>query len=496
MSEPNHLTPEEREFFTLVARVIFSNPFSSERDQVESLLGHHVRFTRQPEGHHFAAIVPTLRARLADLAGRGIADIRAVQGEDRRLVEYAHLFDRYHQYSPSLDALIEEQIARGAEPAPVPFAQDLLRELRERGFVVGDTHRYLALFYQLRRAFYFIDHSLVGDAPCMKRLRHALWNSVFTADVRTYADCLWERMEDFSTLLLGETGTGKGSAAAAVGRSGLIPFDPHGGRFAASFTETFIATNLSQFPESLIESELFGHRKGAFTGAIEHHKGVLERCSAHGSLFLDEIGDVSAPVQIKLLNVLQDRSFSPVGGHQVLRFRGRVIAATNRSLETLRRDGSFRDDFFYRLSSNVIEVPPLRLRIQESPRELEQLTASLLGRMTADTGCDLTDRVMGVLRGLPHGYPWPGNVRELEQAVRRGLLNGDYRPDALTQPTRPGWLAVAEAGGLTAQELLGHYCRTLYQGLGSYEEVARRTALDRRTVKKHIESVSESSQEP
>jgi sigma-54 specific flagellar transcriptional regulator A len=490
MSRAIRLTPEEKDFFTLVARVIFSNPFSSERDQVEALLGPHVRFTRRPRGHHFAELVPSLRERLGRLAERGAGDIQAVQDEDRRLVEYAHLFDRYHHYTPALDRLIEEQIVRGPEPAPLPFAQDLLRELRERGFPIADTHRYIALFFQLRRAFHFIDRSLVGDAPCMKRLRHALWNSVFTADVRTYSDCLWERMEDFSTLLLGETGTGKGSAAAAVGRSGLIPFDPHNGRFAASFTETFIATNLSQFPESLIESELFGHRKGAFTGAIDHHKGVLERCSAHGSLFLDEIGDVSAQVQIKLLNVLQDRNFSPVGGHQMLRFRGRVIAASNRSLETLRRDGRFRDDFFYRLSSNVIEVPPLRLRLQESPHELEQLTASLLQRMTGEAGGDLLARVMDALQRLPDTYLWPGNVRELEQAVRRVLLNGQYRPDGPAQPTRPAWLAAAESGALTAQELLGQYCRTLYQALGSYEEVARRTALDRRTVKKHAESVS------
>src|SRR5256885_693597 len=130
-------------------------------------------------------------------------------------------------------------------------------------------------------------------------------------------------------------------------------------RFAANFAESFIAINLSQYPETLIESELFGHRKGAFTGAIDHHAGVFERCSAYGALFLDEIGEVSIPVQIKLLQVLQERTFTALGGHEKRRFSGRVIAATNRRLDELRRDGRFRDDFFFRLCSDVIEVPTL-----------------------------------------------------------------------------------------------------------------------------------------
>src|SRR5213594_4209634 len=98
----------------------------------------------------------------------------------------------------------------------------------------------------------------------------------------------------------------------------------------------FIALNLSQYPETLIESELFGHKKGAFTGAIEAHDGLFTRCSSYGAIFLDEIGEVSAPVQIKLLQVLQERTFSPVGSHEKLKFRGRVIAATNKPLEHLR----------------------------------------------------------------------------------------------------------------------------------------------------------------
>ncbi|MCP4044178.1 MAG: sigma-54-dependent Fis family transcriptional regulator [Gammaproteobacteria bacterium] len=491
MSNTLRLEPQEREFFALLAEVIFSNPFSAERAEVEAKLGRFARFDRQHSEHLFYLVIPALEEQLNILEERGIKRIQSVDESDRKLLEYAYLFRTYHHFLDSFNDLIQAQLKQGNEPVKVPFADELMGQLRERGFGKQETQHYLALFYQLRRAYFFIEQSLVGNCPSMKRLRHALWNSVLTADIRAYEDFLWDRMEDFSTLLLGETGTGKGSAAAAIGRSGLIPFDPQRGRFTNSFTETFISTNLSQFPESLIESELFGHSKGAFTGAIDNHQGLFEHCSSHGSLFLDEIGDLSVPVQIKLLNVLQERHFTPVGSHRPLRFDGRVIAATNRRLDELREHGQFRDDFFYRLSSDVIEVPPLRVRIGESPAELEQLVSLLVGRMTGKPGRRLVDRVMSCLnKGLPRHYPWPGNVRELEQAIRQVLLKGEFSGPTPVRPHQTGWMEQLAEGRLTAQELLSRYCRMLYQRFGTYEEVAKRADLDRRTAKKHIEADS------
>ncbi|OGA46923.1 MAG: hypothetical protein A3G24_24690 [Betaproteobacteria bacterium RIFCSPLOWO2_12_FULL_62_13] len=365
----------------------------------------------------------------------------------------------------------------------------MISDLVGCGFAEHAAARYLAFFFQLRRAFYFILRSLAGDCESMRRLRRALWDNVFTHDMRGYEAGLWNRMEDFSTLLLGETGTGKGSAAAAIGRSEFIPYLPEKRRFAADFAESFIAINLSQFPETLIESELFGHKKGSFTGAIEHHEGVFERCNTHGALFLDEIGEVSIPVQIKLLQVLQERNFTPLGSHEKKRFAGRVIAATNRPLDELRSEGRFRDDFYYRLCSDVILVPTLRQRIEESPRELEELVRLLVARIAGEENAELSALVMEAIeRDLPRDYRWLGNVRELEQAVRRILLTGHYHGEQPRPPTDE-IERLAErmrAGTLAADELLRGYLTLLHRRFGTYEEVGRRAGVDRRTARKYL----------
>jgi transcriptional regulator with GAF, ATPase, and Fis domain len=346
------------------------------------------------------------------------------------------------------------------------------------GFSADAAARYFAFFFQLRRAFYFIYRSLAGECESMRRLRESVWNNVFTHDMRGFEAALWNRMEDFSTLILGETGTGKGQVAAAIGRSGFIPYLPAERRFAANFAESFIAINLSQFPESLIESELFGHRKGAFTGAIDHHEGVFQRCSEHGALFLDEIGEVSIPVQIKLLQVLQERTFTPLGGREKKRFSGRVIAATNQPLDRLRSEGRFREDFFYRLCSDVIRMPTLRERIAESSAELPVLGRLLVERITGSS--ELFEKV---LENLPQG-----NVRELEQAVRRILLTGRYTPEITGAPSDELLVEKLRAGELTAAELLARYSAMLHRRLGTYAEVAKRTGLDPRTTRKYVES--------
>jgi transcriptional regulator with AAA-type ATPase domain len=481
------LTSSDRDFFAKVARAAFTNPFSPTRLELDlQIAGAPPSISRDDLVEQ---VIARVGERLAVLTGERKADLRLFAGEDRDILRIVFLFDVYHRFRKEFDTFIIGQIEAGDTPCHIPFAHDIFALLTGYGFGAEESRRYFAIFYQIRRAFYFIESALIGLAPSMHELRFQLWNNVFTSDISWYDSHLWNRMEDFSTLLLGETGTGKGAAAAAIGCSGFIPFNEKTGCFSESFTRNFISINLSQYPETLIESELFGHKKGAFTGAIENHAGIFSRCTPHGSIFLDEIGDVPVPVQIKLLQILQERTFSPVGSHDRLRFHGRVIAATNRPLNELRQQGVFRDDFYYRLCSDIITVPPLRQRLQEEPGELELLVAGILKRMLGPAGDFMAPLVFDVLAAEPGpAYPWPGNVRELEQAVRRIILTRHYRGEESGPAPELGreLSAEVEAGAIDAQTLLAKYCKLLHQRHCTYEEVARRTGLDRRTVKKYI----------
>ena len=485
------LSANDREFFSLVSEAAFANPFSEQRAQLD----------RKISGGSASAlwrdIVPEAVREVGKRIGKLDADryvkIQDFKQTDRDLIEHVFLFDVFHQFVKQFDQLIAEQINTGDQPIAVGFAKDALSLLTKRGFSRQLANRYFSLFYQIRRAFHFIDRGLIGQCRSMRQLRMNLWNNIFTHDIRYYERYLWDKMEDFSTLLLGPTGCGKGAAAAAIGRSGFIPFDEKKQTFAESFTKTFIPVNLSQFPETLLESELFGHTKGAFTGAVNSHNGLFALCGPHGSIFLDEIGDINIQVQIKLLQILEERIFSPVGSHKKHHFHGRVIAATNRSLEQLRHKGKFRDDFYYRLCSDCIIVPSLQQRIGENPSELDDLIAHTVERITGHKAEDLIRTVKEVInRNLGKDYHWPGNVRELAQCIRRVIIKRHYAGDtiAASEDLRARLFADIDSGSLNAQDILAAYCAILYKKYATYEQVARITQLDRRTVKKHIQSYS------
>jgi transcriptional regulator with AAA-type ATPase domain len=484
------LNPSDRDFFRLINEVGATNPFSAKRMEMERRI---TATQNDASSSSIDLVILKVLRRIKELEKSGKADWKRYTEEDSRLMFGVLLFDVYYRFTEAFDRLILKQIEAGDTPCQVHFARDVLALLCSRGFNDEEAKRYLAIFYQLRRAFHFIHHNLVGESACMGKLRCDLWNNVFTFDIREYDKSLWNRMEDFSTLLLGETGSGKGAAAAAIGRSGFIPFDVAKDSFVESFTRNFIGLNLSQFPESLIESELFGHKKGAFTGAIDDQPGVFALCTPHGAIFLDEIGDASIPVQIKLLQVLQERTFSPLGERTSCRFNGRVIAATNKPLDTLLQGGTFREDFYYRLCSDVITVPPLRQRLQEDPAEIDALLGLLVGRTLGEPSAEWVAIIKKILhRDLGEHYAWPGNVREMEQAVRRILLSREYHGHLYVMAKPDNLLGQMQnaisAGNLTAGQLLSNYCAILYEQHRNIEEVARRTQLDRRTVKKYLQA--------
>ncbi len=484
------LGTEERQFFRMVYHAAFANPFSDLREKLDLRIAG--LFPSVSRRESINRCIKEVDKKIRHLESKGRGTINAFRGQDKTIIKIVFLFDIFHKFRDKFDQLIYDQIKKGDESVPVPFADEAMAMLRKRGIPENDILHYFNLSYQLRRAFFFISHSLVGKSPCMKELRNNLWNNVFTHNIDLYDKFLWNKMEDFSTLILGETGTGKGTAAMAIGRSGYIPFNMKKKIFSESFTKAFSSLNLSQFPETLLESELFGHKKGAFTGAVDDYKGVFDRCSPYGSILLDEIGEVPPHVQIKLLQVLQERVFTPVGGHIKSRFYGRVIAATNRTINDITGGNVFRDDFYYRLCSDIIEMPPLRKRIDQDETELDDLLSFTVEKMTGYQSGELIKRVKRVIdRQLGKDYHWPGNVRELEQCVRRVLLRQNYEGEKKREAAglKQNLIQGIEKRNIDVQTLLSGYCTLVYHKYGNYSETARITGLDRRTVKKYIDLV-------
>ena len=282
-----------------------------------------------------------------------------------------------------------------------------------------------------------------------------------------------------AVLIQGESGTGK----ELIARS--IHFN------SSRSAKPFLAINCGALPESLLESELFGHTKGAFTGAAGDKKGLF-RSADGGTIFLDEIGEMPPPLQVRLLRALQEHEVTPVGSSTPVKFDARVIAATNRDLEKEVESGTFREDLYYRLNVIEMTLPPLRERRQDIP----SLVRHFLGRAAEKQSTvekPITDEAMSALRN----YDWPGNVRELENAVERAfILSGDEitiddlppkirrsvgtgewsnngRP-SLEEVERRYVLETLESTGhdkVEAAKILGIDLSTLYRKLKRYEEL-------------------------
>jgi two-component system nitrogen regulation response regulator GlnG len=211
--------------------------------------------------------------------------------------------------------------------------------------------------------------------------------------------------QDVNVLIRGESGTGKELVARALYHHSKRSDKP------------FLAINCAAIPEALLESELFGHEKGAFTGADRRRIGKFEQCDG-GTLFLDEIGDMPAALQAKILRILQEQRFERLGGSEVVQTQVRVLAATNQDLEKLVETGRFRKDLYYRLKVVTIQCPPLR----EHLSDVAELAHYFLYRFDRELGMDLQSFALEALELLEH-YSWPGNVRELQSAIKQAMLN-------------------------------------------------------------------------
>ncbi len=306
---------------------------------------------------------------------------------------------------------------------------------------------------------------LIGDSPAMR--------DVFSV-IRRAAHV------DASVLITGESGTGKEVVARTL---------HHHGRRAQ---KPFLPINCTAIPEGLLESELFGHVRGAFTGAIATKRGLFERADG-GTLFLDEIGDMGAGLQAKLLRVLQDHEVRPVGSTQGARVDVRIIAATNRDLDVEMEAGRFREDLFYRLNVIPIHLPPLR----ERPEDIPSLVEAFVRKHSGDRPRRFSREAVSRLQG----QPWRGNARELENVVERtlalcdaDLLNAVDLPIACPIDAGAGTaesnerglvqaLAEAARDGLTLRQLEDLYIEQMLEVTGGKKgEAATRLGIDRKTL--------------
>jgi len=498
------LPAAERTFLSAVSQLAYCNPFLPERADFERtalgndyVAGEPVWSQPVKDPERPRANVWRIAERLENLAEQLNARLlssRAANEQDLLLYEDGVIHLLYNRYYPKfLETSFGKESTKERATRWI-FYRDFLADWRH--FLPEnvnlpsrhDAAHTFACFRQIRRAFEQIFRDIIGGSMPAARLRAAVWQSVFTHDMRRYRRTLYARMSDFATLVTGASGTGKELVARAIAQSRYLPFDDKKLLFADD-AASFFPINISALSPTLVESELFGHRRGAFTGAFGDRKGWLETCTQFGSVFLDELGDMDPAIQVKLLRVIETRTFHPVGDTASRKFQGKLIAATNRDLAADIRSGRFREDLYYRLCSDQITTPSLAEQLADAPHILRDVVHYMARRVAGAEGEELAGEVTGwIERNLGPDYAWPGNYRELEQCVKNVMIRRDYRPSrpASSDPVDE-FVNDLRAGRLTADQALSRYSTIVYRQTGSYEEAARRLGVDRRTVKSRID---------
>src|ERR1051326_3837551 len=319
-------TTDERRFATEIRALVYGNPCVEDHTihEQRALGGDYI--ASQPYWSFQFDLdrksnIEMLDARSAALAAKLRPRVGEASERDRKLYEDLVTYVLYERYREQLVGIVE----RGEVRQRVAFYRQFRRDLAELNVDVDAPHLF-ACFFQVRRAFHSIFNSIVGRSLAAAQLRASVWQSIFTHDMHRYRRALYATMGDVVTLISGATGSGKEVVARAIGLSRYVAFDDRTERFAGDTEASFVSLNLSALSPTLIESELFGHRKGAFTGAIEDREGFLESCGAVGTVFLDEIGEVDPSIQVKLLRVIQSRTFQRLGETTPRRFAGKIIA--------------------------------------------------------------------------------------------------------------------------------------------------------------------------
>ncbi|MDD2478410.1 MAG: sigma 54-interacting transcriptional regulator [Victivallaceae bacterium] len=487
-------TTDELPVLKALGGLIFTNPFTPERLQLEeTILGR----KRPGEVWNMHSVtsddiseIATLAESRAEQISRQIAGTK-ISRSDCEIIEPVMLYHLFEKYRfPMVKQMLEEAQSTRCEYYRA-FEKDFKLFLDFPGRATPRNYepaKTFAIFFQIHRAFYYIFDFIIGGSIAAGELRASIWQSIFTCDIHRWQRVMFDRMNQITTLIQGESGTGKELVAKAVAGSQYIPFNPSTCEFKVAYPDCFMPLQLSAMPQTMLESELFGHRKGAYTGALENRQGYLESCSPHGSVFLDEIGEINQETQVKLLRVLQSRRFQALGDTNQRTFNGKIIAATNRDLGKACANGDFREDLYYRLCADTITTIPLRNLTGGDPAELERFVNILAARILGtEEATKFTTEAMRLIERSPGlDYRWPGNVRELEQCVRNLLIRGHYIPAAETFKNTE-----LDFGDLSADELMRRYCQNLYRRLGSYQAAAEFAGLDRRTIGKYCKDKNE-----
>lgn len=501
-------TASERSFVKPVSELFNANPFLPEWIELERrALGPAFKDTPRPlyrlhpqnrdDLHPNSIFIGERAHELATETVGRLAQGVSPSDSDWQLYDALILLHLYFKHADAffgaLDAGAEHGGAARLRALWENFCTDFTRFFTKVGRGVhsyGEASHVFAWFFQVRRAYFHIYRFIFGRSKPVSKLRGAVWQSIFTCDMQRWGRTLFNRLGDVPTLITGPSGTGKELAARAIGLSRYIPFDAKKKAFASDHQTGFHALNLSALAPTLIESELFGHVAGSFTGATRDREGWLQTCDEYGAVFLDEVGELEAGLQVKLLRVLQTREFQRLGDTDTKCFPGKIIAATNRDLAAEMQAGRFREDFYYRLCADRLTTPSLSEQFADEPEDLRNLVAFIAQQIVGESESDIltTEVVQWIENNLGPRYPWPGNYRELEQCVRSFVLRRDYTPAG--RPDNPG-LALANAvltGSLSADELERRYFTLVFSQAGSYQEAGRRLGRDWRTLREKIDT--------